>query len=144
MIKIEQESSTENALKILHLIPEFDGSFCTEDLEKRLNDGAIVLVAFWNNKPAGCKIAYNRFKDGSVYSWLGGVIPEFRNKGIAQRLNTVLEKEAKEKGYTSIVFKTRNRFTSMLHFALKNGYSIIGFEEKEKISENRIILKKSI
>lgn len=144
MFEICSEISVENALKVLHAIPEFDGTFATSDLNERLKTDPVILVAYSEKQPVGCKIGYDRFLDGSFYVWLGGVLPKFRKRGLAKQLNDEMEIIAKEKGYTSIVFKTRNKFKAMIQFAFKNGYHIVGFQEKEIISENRIILKKDL
>lgn len=55
-----------------------------------------------------------------------------------------MEKIALKENYNSIVFKTRNKFTAMLLFGLKRGYQIIGFEENNSTSDNRIFLKKEL
>ena len=144
MLEIKLEKHHKNTLLVLNRIPEFDGVFTSEYLTQRLDESAIILVAYVDDKVVACKIGYDRYCDGSFYSWLGGVLPEFRKQGIAQELNIRMEAFVKEKGYNSIVYKTRNKFTNMLRFGLKNGYKIIGFEEKEDISEHRIILKKSL
>ncbi|MEN8116403.1 MAG: GNAT family N-acetyltransferase [Bacteroidota bacterium] len=144
MIKIELENNTKRAIEVLNRIPEFDGTLIESGINNRLINSPVILVALHNNKAIGCKVGYDRFSDGSFYSWVGGVIPEFRKQGIAQMLNSRMEEIAKEKGYTSIVFKTRNKFIPMLQFALKNGYQVVGFEKKKQVSENRIILKKKL
>jgi len=64
--------------------------------------------------------------------------------GIAQALADAQETWAKEQGYSTITFKTRNSHKAMLLFALKNGFNIIGFEAKETIAENRILLQKPL
>lgn len=144
MIQIILETSFKNALFVLNQIPEFDETFTHEKLQRRLDDTMLILVAYLNNKAIGCKIAYRRFNDNSLYSWLGGVVPEFRKQGVATLLNQKMEKLAKEKGYKSISFKTRNKFKAMLQFAIKNGYNIVDFETKQSIPENRIVLNKRI
>lgn len=144
MLQIQCETSYKNALEVLNSVPEFSTVFSGEMLNERLSDERFILIALENEIPVGCKIAYKRFYDGSLYSWLGGVIPEYRNHAIAQQLSAEMEKLAKKNGYNSIVFKTRNKFKGMLRLALKSGYNIIGFEEKIPISENRIILKKQL
>lgn len=111
-------------------------------LETCLAKNPIILLAYDGDHPIACKIGYDRFSDGSFYSWLGGVIPEYRKKGVAEKLNLKMEEMAKKAGYISLIFKTRNRFKAMLQFGLKNGYQIVGFEEKTDPAENRIILKK--
>lgn len=143
MIRMQKEQNCSNALIVLNDIPEFAVTFNKNNIDERLNNSGIILVAYHDKKPVACKIAYNRFNNGSLYSWLGGVLPEYRRRGIATLLNSELEKIAKE-SYQSIVFKTRNKFKPMIHFGLKNGYEIIGFEEKQNINEHRIILKKKL
>lgn len=144
MINILQETNTVNAIAVLSGITEFTAPIKQEQFDIRLQSSPIILVAYFKGKAVGCKIAYDRFNDGSLYSWLGGVLPEYRNKGIAQQLNEKMEELAVEKGYHSIVFKTRNKFKSMLQFGLKNGYNIVGIEQKKDVSENRIVLKKEL
>lgn len=144
MIKILQEKNTDNAITVLLGIPEFVEAINHKQFALRLQADPIILVAYSKQKAVACKIGYDRFNDGTYYSWLGGVLPKYRNKGIALKLTAKMEQLAKEKGYTSIVFKTRNKFKAMLQFALKNRYNIIGFEAKDNPSENKIILKKKI
>lgn len=144
MISVERETDFTNAIRVLNAIPEFSEGFTADYLLERLNDSGIILIAFDDNKPVACKIAYDRYSDGSIYSWLGGVLPAYRNKRIALDLHNELEKIARESNYKSIVFKTRNKHKSMLHFGLKQGFDIIDFEAKPESSENRILLKKEL
>ena len=144
MIQIKEDNTLENLIIVLNKIPEFSGDFTFDYLERRLQKHAIILVAYADEEPVACKVGYNRFFDGSFYSWLGGVIPEYRKKGIAEKLNLKMEEISKNAGYTSLIFKTRNKFKAMLQFGLKNGYEIVGFEEKTNSAENRIILKKQL
>ena len=102
----------------------------------------MILIAIHNGQQIGFKAGYER--DNYFYSWVGGVLPTFRKNGIAKRLAKEQEKWAKAEGYSQIVFKTRNRFKSMLLFGLTNGFNIIGFEEKDDILNYRIILKKEL
>lgn len=144
MIQIKPETTLSSTLKVLNGIPEFSGKFTIEQLKDRLQKDPLVLVAYENDKPVGCKIGYDRYGDGSFYSWLGGVLPEYRNRGIAQNLDDEMERRVRAKGFDSIVFKTRNKFKAMLQFAIKNRYQVVGFEEKGTVTEHRIVLKKEI
>jgi GNAT superfamily N-acetyltransferase len=135
----------ELALEVLNNIPEFDHVYTIEEIEKRISRSeSIILIAEFAGKAVGCKIAYNRYFDGSVYSWLGGVLPPFRNQGIAQELHIAFERLAKQKFFRLVRLKTWNKHVAMLHFALKNGYVINGFEKKEKFEESRIEMIKEI
>ena len=75
---------------------------------------------------------------------MGGILPDFRKKGIAKALADTQEKWAKKQGYTTITFKTRNHHKGMLIFALKNGFDMIGFNERETVETNRILLRKTL
>ena len=132
-----------SAIKVLSGLPEFDPMFEVEYYNSKIKTtDHLILLAFVDGKPAGCKLGYDRFKDGSFYSWLGGVLPEFRSKGIAKKLAQIQEEWVKENGYTSIKFKTLNRHKSMLQFALNNGFSIYNVKPKDELENYRIELIK--
>lgn len=93
----------------------------------------------------GFKGGYDSFKDGSFYSWIGGVLPEYRRKGIAQLLMDAQLKWAKEQGYKSVRYKTQNRFKGMILLGIRNGYQIIDFKPNEEDpSWNNILLEKTL
>ena len=137
------EASLEEALAVLASLPEFDTLKPRSYYEKELtSDTSLILVARINGNPAGCKLGYDRFKDGSFYSWLGGVIPQYRKTGVARALAEHQEKWAVQNGFSSVKFKTQNRHRAMLHFALKNGFSIYNVKPKEALAHYRIELIK--
>lgn len=125
-------------------IPEFGDNLYDENvfIERLSVANNLILVAKTTSQTVGFKVGYQRFNDGSFYSWMGGVIPEFRELRIAKKLADAQEKWAKEHGYNAITFKTRNRLKPMLIFALKNGFDIIDVIPQDKICNHRIILKK--
>lgn len=126
-------------------IPEFSaGIYDQKACETRLfNTKSLILVALAGDKPVGFKMGYNRDNDGSFYTWLGGVLPDYRQLHIAQQMADIQEAWAKEEGFNAIVLKTRNRFKAMLLFALKNGFWIESLEQKEAIEDYRITLRKN-
>jgi ribosomal protein S18 acetylase RimI-like enzyme len=135
----------EMAVIISRMIPEFANPHPGEEYERRLRGkSSLILAAYIQDKPAGFKVGYDKFGDGSFYSWMGGVVPEFRRHHVAKALAEEQEKWAFERGFTSIVFKTRNRHKAMLSFAIGNGFSIIEVEPRESLDEYRIILKKEL
>ncbi len=124
-------------------LPEFQEPYSELEMEARLaGKRALSLGAFVENQLVGFKLGYER--DGQFYSWLGGVLPQFRRSGIGQALAAAQEAWALENGYASIMFKTRNRHKAMLIFALKNGFEITGFEERNPTEESRIWLRKEL
>lgn len=143
-IRVVKEDELALVVEMLNNVPEFDDSIDLPLIMGRLNKSSIVLVAEYAKKIIGCKIAYNRYYDGSIYSWLGGVLPVFRKQGVAHELQLEMERMAKRQFYNRICMKTRNKFPDMIRFAISHGYQITDFEKKEDNMESRIILSKTL
>ena len=122
-------------------IPEFINPPPAAEYEKRLGHVPhLILVAYDGDRPVAFKVGYER--DGYFYSWMGAVLPSYRRRSIALRLAEKQEEWARQQGYKSVTFKTRNQHKNMLLFALKRGFNVIGFKEKGDVLTNRIILRK--
>ncbi len=141
-----RQGSIEDCLLISSKIPEFaDGQYGLEDYKKRLlNTKNLILTAFHEANPIGFKVGYERDNDGSFYSWMGGVLPEYRQLKIAKQLADCQEDWAKKQGYSAITFKTRNYLKPMLIFGIKNGFHIESIEPKDKLEDYRIFLRKRL
>jgi len=138
-----KEGTIEQAVELSKLIPEFDDPYPKEEYEKRFaNIRHLILTAFYKEKPVGFKAGYEI--NGAFYTWMGGVLPDFRNNYIARKLAEKQQKWAKQNGFTKIKLETRNKHKAMLQFALSDGFIITGFEEKENINESNIILEKEL
>lgn len=140
------EGTIKDCLEVMSQIPEFSDNQYDEPVFINRLSGAesLILIAVKNNCKVGFKAGYNRDEDGSFYSWMGGVIPEFRKLQVAKKLANAQERWAVKRGYSAITFKTRNYLKPMLIFALKNGFDIIDVIPKEKTSNHRIILRKEL
>jgi len=140
---IIKEGTINQVVALSKTIPSFVGPPERAEYEKRLlGVPHLILVAYHEGQAAGFKVGYER--SGYFYSWMGGVLPDFRRLGIAQALADYQEEWAKRNKYFSITFKTRNQHKAMLLFAIKNGFEIIDFEEKESVATNRIWLRKTL
>ena len=104
----------------------------------------LSLIAKIGNIPVGFKIGYNRNKDGTFYSWMGGVIPNFRRNGVAHHLAVFQESWAKNIGYSHIRLKTRKKYESMIKLLLKRGFVIKDEIPMENPLETRIIMEKKV
>ncbi len=139
------EGTLRESLNVLKKLPEFDrlfeDSYYADRIKKRAH---LILLAKVNQEVVGCKLGYDKFNDGSFYSWLGGVKPEFRQIGIARKLAVTQEKWAREKGYESIKFKTLNRHKSMIIFAIKNGFEMYNVKPKDELENYRIEMIKNL
>jgi len=139
------EDRLEDALKVSMEIPEFENPYSKSEYEKRLiGVKNSILTAYINNKPIGFKIGYERIKDGSFYSWMGGVLPQYRKLKVASKLADYQETWAKENGYKSIHMKTRLKHQVMLSFSLKRNFIITDRIPKIPSEESRIVLEKSL
>lgn len=115
----------EEAIELHKQIPEFDIADPEKEYRERLfGKGPIILIAQINQQSIGYKVGYK--EDEYFYSWMGGVVPGFRGIGVVAKLASQQEDIVRGLGIFKIRFKTQNKFKSMLIFALKNGFSIIG------------------
>jgi len=119
-------------------IPEFDRPRTLQDLQARLPAGTLVLIAKIDSLLAGFKIAYP-LSDTELYSWLGGVLPAYRQAGLAQQLLAFQEDCARERGFHTLSVKSMNRYPAMLRLLIRNGYQIravdqFGDQARERIS----------
>jgi GNAT superfamily N-acetyltransferase len=142
---IMREASHSELLWVHEHIPEFQGKasldFYTERLKHRL---FLAMIAERDGELLGFKVGYQSDNADTFYSWMGGVRPEFRNHGIAEALADYQENWAKEKGFKSIFFKTRNRFPAMIAFGLKRGFKIIEVIPKGGVEDYRVVMYKGL
>jgi predicted GNAT superfamily acetyltransferase len=137
--------SIDEAVTISTQIPEFINPHQAVEYNKRIKGKKhLILIAYYRNEPMGFKVGYDKEGDGSFYSWMGGILPAYRQQQVASELARIQEEWAKENGFTSIRFKTHNRHKTMLLFALKNDFQIMAVEPRETIEEYRIILEKHL
>ena len=134
----------EDAVDLAHQIPEFDNPYNIDEYKKRLLSDHLVLTAHFENEIVGFKIGYDRFNDGSFYSWMGGVLPENRNQSIAEMLADYQENWAKKNNYASIRLKTRKKHEAMLSFSKKRGFVITKEIAKIPKEESRTWMEKQL
>jgi GNAT superfamily N-acetyltransferase len=102
---------------------EWDSKWFFKTFDKHKNFH--LLMASIETKPVAFKLGYE-LEEKIFYSWLGGVVPEFRNLGIAADLMTAQHRWCKENGYSKIQTKTQNRFREMLLLNLRFGFDVVG------------------
>lgn len=146
MIEVK-EVDIDEAIKVHKNIVEFDEAKPEKEyFENRYKDKEnLIIVAYYNNVPAGYIIGYDKFQDGkSFYCWMAGVDPEYRRLGILTELMKYQENWAKQKGFITLRIKTRNNRREMLSFLVKNNFNFLNVEKREKVQDNRINLEKSL
>lgn len=126
-------------------VPELDNPVSAEYIQQRIGDvPCLILTAYVEDEIAGFKIGYQK-ADGEFYSYLGGVLPDFRQLGLAQSMLEYQEKWASEQGYKTLSVKTRNCFRGMLKMLVSNRYNIINIEQSPTdINNQKLNLQKQL
>ena len=137
------KGSIEDIVEVLKGIPEFVKQPSLKEIGDRLGTRPhLILIAKHDQKKIGFKIGYEE-STNTLYSWLGGVIPKFRQLGAAQRMLDEQESWALKHGYEAIKAKSMNEYPAMLILLIKNGYSITQLE-KRCPSAAKIVFHKTI
>ena len=126
-------------------IPEFGDPYDPDAYARRVaGRDHLIQLGTVDGEVAGFKIGY-ALSSAEFYSWLGGVLPWARGRGLAQYLLEVQEALVVARGYSLIRVKSRNQFPAMMRLLLRNGYQISGCEDVgEGLSAHRIHFEKSI
>ena len=85
MIHID-EGTIQEAVNLSLQIPEFEKPYSASTYHERMRKRfSFILVAYNAKKPVGFKAGY-ALSNKVFYSWMGGVLPEYRKQGIAAML----------------------------------------------------------
>jgi GNAT superfamily N-acetyltransferase len=137
-------ASISEIVDLVQQIPEFSDSYpATEYIRRLSTTQQFSLIAEIDGQVAGFKVGYERTAT-IFYSWMGGVLPAFRRKGVARALADVQENWARQAGYQIVEFKTRNYLKPMLLFGINNGFHIYRVEPREKLADYRVYLRKQL
>ena len=108
------------------IFPGFSPPYLTDRLV-HIDAPCVWAARDGSGRLLGFKLGYRR--GGTLfYSWLGGVHPEVRRRGIAQRLMRAQHDWARAQGYASIETRTRANNNPMIILNLQSGFRIVGFE----------------
>ena len=130
---IREEPDLEVLAKLESQIPEFEKSYPVSRLESRLKDReSLVLVYYDEERPVAYKVGYAE-TDRRFYSWIGGVLPGYRRRGIARELLHYQEDWCFGKGFSEITVWSENRYRSMVLFLIQEGYDIAAVSVDGKI-----------
>lgn len=101
-----------------------------------------VAVAIHEQQVVGFKVGYQD-RMSRFYSWLGGVDPDFRRRGIASALMQAQHTWCQERGYRLIRTQTKNTWREMLLLNIQSGFDVIGTYTDED-GQPKIILEKRL
>jgi len=105
-------------------------------------DDLVIILSYDVKTLVGFKLGY-RYNENTFYSWVGGVLPEYRQKGIAKKLMQLQHDCALKKGYEKVRTKSMNRFKPMMCLNLKSGFDIVKVYTNDS-QQTKIIFEKKL
>jgi ribosomal protein S18 acetylase RimI-like enzyme len=99
------------------------------------NPNPLALVAFVDGKPVGFKVGHGRDARGHLFeSRIGGVLPEYRNRGVATALARHQLDAVAELGYRAVRVHAPHDNSPVIGLALGLGFDIVGmtFDSRRK------------
>lgn len=102
----------------------------------------VIILCYDAKIPIGFKLGY-RYNEDTFYSWVGGVLPQYRQKGIAKKLMQLQHDCASKKGYGKVRTKSMNRFKPMMCLNLKSGFDIVKVYTNDS-QQTKIIFEKKL
>lgn len=119
----------------------FDGAILKEEkLQQKPN--LLAVVAIEEGSIAGFKLGYEQ-TDGVFYSWLGGVHPQFQQRGVAMKCMTAQHEWCWQNGYSRVRTYGRNERKAMLIVNVKAGFEIISTFTDAK-GRHKIVFEKAL
>ncbi|MCE9592297.1 MAG: GNAT family N-acetyltransferase [Planctomycetes bacterium] len=103
----------------------------------------LLLVASVEGRPAGFASGFE-LKPGVFFSWLVGVLPDYRRQGIGSQLFEALEQWARDHEYEGVRFECHNQHRPMLHLGIAQKYDIVGIRWDSDRHANLVIFEKAL
>ncbi len=136
---------SEDVLEQLHAVCYSIFDYHNEEtFDQRLSEKAMpcTILCYKESELIGFKLGY-QLDPNTFYSWMGGVKPAFRERGIAKKLADMQLQWAKARGFIKIRTKSKNQFKPMMIFNLKQGFDIVGTEPGYQ-DQVKIIFEKTL
>lgn len=121
--------------------PGRDRSYFERRLKGRYN--SLILLAQVQKRPAGFALGYE-IKPSTFYCWLLGILPEYRQAGIASQLMEAMAAWAREHAYRVLRFECYNRHRPMLRLAIKQNFDVVGVRFDTEEGANLITMEQVI
>jgi len=103
----------------------------------------LILVAHVDKQPVGFAMGFE-LKPSVFFSWLTGVLPDFRRAGIASQLHEAQAAWASDHDYHYIRMECHNSVRPILHMGIAMGFDIVGIRWDPDRADNLIIFEKSL
>lgn len=104
---------------------------------------ALLLIANVDKQPVGFSTGFE-LKPTVFFSWLTGVMPDYRRAGVASQLHEAQAQWALDHGYQYIRMECHNAHRAVLHMAIKTGFNVVGVRWDPDRQDNLIIFEKAL
>jgi GNAT superfamily N-acetyltransferase len=121
--------------------PTHDAEFFRRRFLGRYN--ALLMLASLDERPVGFFLGFE-LKPSVYFSWLFGVLPEFRRVGVATQLMDAMHGWVADHGYAAIRLECQNQHRPMLHMAIEQGYDVVGIRWDPDRGHNLVIFEKAL
>ena len=141
---IEGQPSKELLDEILEVYKSIFDDYKLDFFKSRIHkkEGVLIILCYNSDMLVGFKIGY-RYNETTFYSWVGGVLLSFRQKGIAKHLAKLQEENVITKRYSKMRTKSMNRFKPMMILNLKNGFNIVQVYTND-IGQTKVVFEKEL
>ncbi|MBI4719560.1 MAG: GNAT family N-acetyltransferase [Planctomycetes bacterium] len=102
-----------------------------------------MMVAVLDEQHAGFIIGFELMPT-TYFSWMCGVVPEFRRMGIATQLIQAQTAWAQDHEYSTLRFECQNQHRPMLHVAIREGYDLVGIRWDTATADNVVIFERDL
>lgn len=102
-----------------------------------------LFVAMLSEHHVGFATGYE-LRPTTYYCWLCGVLPDARRMGVATQLMHAQQAFAVDNGYSFIRFECQNQHRPMLHFAIREGYDLVGIRWETASAANMVVFEKDL
>ena len=123
----------------------FTQAYPIEKLQERLNQSEDIRLYYIvaNEKMVAFKIGY-QWNEETFYSWIGGVNPEHRRKGLAKSLLLAMQNDLEDSNYKILRTHSRNQFPQMIALNLNNGFYITDTIASDDPLDPKIVFQKNL
>lgn len=143
IVRLSIRADRERLVECLQLHRRLLGPLSPRRFLRRLRGRRkLLLAALAEDRVVGYKFGYED-RPGRFYSWIGGVSPDHRRRGVARLLMEKQHEWARRRGYPRVRTHTTNSHRPMLILNILAGFDVIGTLINHR-GEGRIILEKQL
>jgi len=102
-----------------------------------------MMVAMVEERHVGFIIGFE-LMPSTYFSWVCGILPEFRRLSIATQLMQAQKAWAQDHDYSILRFECQNQHRPMLHVAISEGFDLVGIRWDTATADNVVIFERDL